>query len=503
MAIEARIETEGNLFASARTKFEAIVERLKSAETEMLAATEDYIVTEGRELQRLLLQARLDVLTERERAALARNPPPRGLKARLLPRQVETTLGRVGERRHALKREGEASVFPLDAELNVPADMYSHPLRRRVAEEAVHGSFDHTVAQVESTTGGHVPKRQAQQLVVRASQDVEAFYAARPRPANDTLSDEALLVMSTDGCAIKMVPEGLREPTRRAADKAEQDAEVALRGDPTAKAQVKSHQTRRAVVTAVWEQEPHERTRDDVIANVMRLPQPESRKRARDPKPQNKRVAASVEQDQRQRTRDMFDEADRRDPKRQREAIALVDGDEHQTATILEEGQRRGRPLTLVLDLLHAMHYLWLAAMAATARERVEAEALVVHWTIMLLTGNPSHVVATIRGTATRRGLRGKAREDVDTAADYLLKRTPFIDYASFIARGLPIATGIIEGACRYLVRDRMDITGARWGVDVAEAVLKLRAVQASGDWVDYWNFHLTQEAIRNYAQAA
>ena len=501
MSIEPRNETERELFASARTKFEAMVEQLMSPASEMLATTEDYIRVEGRELQRLLLQARLDVLTERERAELARTPPPKGVKARILPQQVESTLGRVVEQRHALKRQGEASVFPLDAELNVADDMYSHPLRRRVAEEAAHGSFDHAIVQVQSTTGGHVPKRQAQQLVVRASQDVETFYATRPRPANDTLSDEALLAMSTDGCAIKMVPEGLREPTRRAAEQAEQSAAAALRGDPTAKAPVKAHQTRRAVVTAVWEQEPHERTPEDVIANVMRLPEPERRKRARGPKPQNKRVTASVEQDQKQRISEMFDEADRRDPVR--EAIVLVDGDEHQTATILDEGQRRGRPLTLVLDLLHAMHYLWLAAMAASARKQVEAEALVVHWTILLLTGNPSHLVAAIRGTATRRGLRGKARKDVDTAADYLLKRTPFIDYASFIARGLPIATGVIEGACRHLVRDRMDITGARWGLEVAEAVLKLRAVQASGDWDDYWDFHLAQEAVRNYAQAA
>jgi hypothetical protein len=56
---------------------------------------------------------------------------------------------------------------------------------------------------------------------------------------------------------------------------------------------------------------------------------------------------------------------------------------------------------------------------------------------------------------------------------------------------------GVIEGACRYLVADRMDITGARWGLDGAEAVLKLRALRANGDCDDYWSFHLAQERSR------
>ena len=86
-------------------------------------------------------------------------------------------------------------------------------------------------------------------------------------------------------------------------------------------------------------------------------------------------------------------------------------------------------------------------------------------------------------------------------AADHLLKRTPHINYASFIARGLPIASGVIEGACRHLVRDRLDITGARWNIPVAEAVLKLRALRSSGDWDDYWEFYQRKKADRNYAR--
>jgi hypothetical protein len=80
-----------------------------------------------------------------------------------------------------------------------------------------------------------------------------------------------------------------------------------------------------------------------------------------------------------------------------------------------------------------------------------------------------------------------------------VLKNQERFDYATALANGWPIATGIIEGACRYLVKDRMDLTGARWSLEGAEAVLRLRALHASGDFDDYLAFHSRHEHQRNY----
>jgi len=85
----------------------------------------------------------------------------------------------------------------------------------------------------------------------------------------------------------------------------------------------------------------------------------------------------------------------------------------------------------------------------------------------------------------------------VDACATYLINKRPWLDYPTALARGWPIATGVIEGACRHLVKDRMDITGARWGLAGAEAVLKLRALVSNGDFDAYWAWHLTQEQQR------
>lgn len=114
-----------------------------------------------------------------------------------------------------------------------------------------------------------------------------------------------------------------------------------------------------------------------------------------------------------------------------------------------------------------------------------------------VLYGNARQVAAGIRRRATASGLARAKRKKADEAARYLVNKAPYLHYPEALASGWPVATGVIEGACRYLVADRMDIAGARWSVHGAEAVLKLRAVRANGDFEDYWRFHLDHERRR------
>ena len=114
--------------------------------------------------------------------------------------------------------------------------------------------------------------------------------------------------------------------------------------------------------------------------------------------------------------------------------------------------------------------------------------------------GRSALVGAAVRRRATALNLASAQRKSADTCADYLHRKRHYLDYPTALARGWPIATGLIEGTCRHLVKDRMDITGARWGLDSAEAVLKLRALRTNGDFDRYWRFHLAQEQQRVHA---
>jgi hypothetical protein len=113
------------------------------------------------------------------------------------------------------------------------------------------------------------------------------------------------------------------------------------------------------------------------------------------------------------------------------------------------------------------------------------------------LDGHVRGVAAALRTAAT--ALPPARQKTATRTARYLEAKAPWLDYPAALAAGWPISTGVIEGACRHLVKDRMDITGARWGVTTAEAILKLRALHANGDFDAYWAYHLHREHHRNH----
>ncbi len=489
-------------FGNAREELEAVFRQLTEAGASHHVKL-GKLVTEGMaRVGALAFQGHLDALFDQEREEVKRWARPEGSEVRVRTRHLETDIGRVTVRRHGLKHAGdEQARFPLDQQLSLPPELYALSLREEVARAAVEASFDRSVERIDHATAGHVPKRQAEQEVVRAAVDFEVFYETRTLPANDSLSAKALQVMSSDGKGVTMRPEALRDATRKAAEAAKADA---TRGDPMAERKKRRSDKRMAVVTAVWEQEPHVRTAHDVLARLQREPDGRARRPRSDkaPRPQNKRVAASVTKSHAEGIAEMFDEAQRRNPDGERRNVVLVDGDEKQIEYVEAEAHKRGMNITLVLDLIHAIHYLWKIALLLCAGAHKEADAWVSHILVQMLTRHPLDVVATIRQTATHRRLSAPDRRALDAAVEYLHKNSVYLHYAAFLADGLPIATGVIEGTCRYLVQDRLGITGARWGLADAEAVLKLRAIRTSGDWDDYWRFHLEKEHARNYPVA-
>ena len=134
---------------------------------------------------------------------------------------------------------------------------------------------------------------------------------------------------------------------------------------------------------------------------------------------------------------------------------------------------------TIVLDLIHVCEYLWPAALAFHAEASREREEWVGERLHNILRGKAAQVAAGMRRSATLRALSPKQREPVDEAARYFLNHQQYMHYDRYLAAGLPIGTGVIEGACRHLVCDRMD-GAARWSLQGAEAVLRLRALRSS-----------------------
>jgi hypothetical protein len=247
---------------------------------------------------------------------------------------------------------------------------------------------------------------------------------------------------------------------------------------------------RMATVATVYSIEPHHRTPEGIMGK--------EKATTPKPKPRQKRVWASLSREAKEVTKEVFQEALHRDPQKQRPWVMLVDGQEQQLDNIKACIAEHGVQVTLILDFIHVLEYLWAAALCFCEGSQA-AEAWVLQRALQLLHGKASDVAAGIRRSATLRGLSRKARKAVDDCADYLLKYRHMLRYDGYLARGLPVATGVIEGACRHLINDRMEITGARWGLKTAEAILKLRSLRSSDDFDAYWAFHAAHERELNH----
>ena len=474
-------------FARSREAFAQAVEWLGGAQAAGLghAALEERLEERGREMLRLLLQDHLDLRAVAEQ----RRPQVAGCDGIIRTRAeagharaLSTVFGPVTVSRIAYRAPGAPNVHLADEQLGLPAGRHSYGLCKKIAAAAACGSFAQACAAVTGQTGSVLGKRQCEQLTRQAAADFEDFYA-RHRPPPGAACGEVLAV-SCDAKGIMVLPGQLRARAARAARRAapKQDGRLS-RGEVRTR-------KRMAEVGAVFDITPVPRTAAAIVG-----PGPP----AAGPRAARKWLTASIAADAAGVVAAVLAEAGRRDPGHQRTWIALADGNKDQIRWIQAEAAARGTTITIVCDFIHVIEYLWAAAWCFFPEASPQAGPWVRDRATAVLNGHARQVAATLRADSTQ--LPAAKHKTAAKTANYLDAKAPYLDYPTALAAGWPISTGVIEGACRHLVKDRMDITGARWGTSTAEAILKLRALHANGDFDTYWAYHLTREHQRNHPQ--
>ncbi|RPE26662.1 hypothetical protein EDD90_10955 [Streptomyces sp. Ag109_O5-1] len=488
-------------FARAASFLTSLISSLSSPEALLLSheRIEEDAETGARELARLLLQAHLDLRARAEETAL------RGLdtagraaladgRTRLEKdhrRELATVVGTVTVTRCAQRAPGRTNVHPADATLNLPHARHSLGLRKLAVLEACRGSYDTAIEAIDRRCGARlVGKRQAEDLVRAAAVDIAAFYVCRtPEPA----AKQTLLVLSFDGKGIVMRPGHLREAPQKAAERAKRTFRTRL------SAGEKSGRKRMATLAVVHDAEPAVRRPHDIIAPPGgRTGQRTVRK---GPKARAKWLSASVKHDPEHVITTAFDQAEARDPQHRRSWVVLVDGATHQLDLVRAEAGRRGVTVHIVLDIVHVIEKLWAAARCFHTATDPDAETWVGTKAARILAGDAPGAVADIRAEAARSRLTDDQRVAADTACRYLTNNADHVHYDQALTAGWPIASGTVEGAARHLIADRLDITGSRWSLAGAEAVLTLRAVISNNDFPEYWIFHTARERERLYPQ--
>ena len=365
-------------------------------------------------------------------------------------------------------------LHPLEEDLALPERSESQEVQRSVIKGAVQGPYDESVERLEESTGLSMSKRSAEQIVENVAVDVDAFYTGRQLPkASET---GPILVGSVDG---KGIPMRKLEPAGKVVRR--------KKGE-------RPNKKRMATVGAVYTRARRVRTPEDVVESLFRTgPRPEGRPPPSRTKPEHKRVFASLKQSKDEVIAELAAEMDRRDPRKRKERVCVTDGER-----ALQKRVRTQMPkVTLVLDLLHALEYLWKAAYVFHAEGSQEAEAWVKKRALWILEGRSGQVVKGLRQSITKRRLRGQKKKILTTVSGYLHRNRFRMRYDEYLARGLPIASGAVEGACKNVIKDRMERSGMRWSEDGAEAMLKLRATYLSGDFEKFWTFHIREEQNR------
>jgi hypothetical protein len=484
-------------FAVSKAMFAALAGELAGPAAAGLTACEleELIDQESRKVILQLLQDHYDLRALREeqqarqqRAAAAGTD---GITRTRLEtghaRHLATLFGTVRVTRCAWRKPGAPDYLPADAALSLPAGRHSHTLAKLAAIEAARGSFEAAHAAITRRCGNVIGKRQAEESVVGSAADIAGFYAARvPQPCTP-----GTLVVLSAGCkGIVMRPGALRAGTAKAAAKLGKMRTRLTAGE-------KPNRKRMAALVTVYDAEPAQRRPHDVIAP------PGGRTSARalrpGPKALAKWLAGSVRKDPADMIAAAFDEAGARDPHCLRTWVVLVDGACHQLDLIRAEAARRGVTIHIIIDIIHVLEYLWGAAWSLHAAGDPAAEDWVAVKAPAVLAGDSDRAAAAITAEADAAGLDASRRCGADACVRYLGNKREFLRYGQALQAGWPIATGVIEGACRHLIADRLSIGGARWGLDGAEAILTLRAVISNGDFDEYWRFHLAREHQRLY----
>jgi len=433
---------------------------------------EKAIAESGRELQRQLLESTFTIDSAREErtAPLTSAAGIRhGTVENGCGRGVVSIFGPVRAARMAYRNTREANLYPADARWILPEDPYSMGMRALVACHLAEGGYGQAQDVIAARTGVTVGRAQLAGLARDLAGWVDEFYDQRAFAAGTGLPDSDVIMMQADGKGIAMRPEH-----RKGADGGSDAAHPGVK--------------KMAEIVAVADFTPAVREPEDIAA-------PPARRTERPgPQARDKWVAASITETIEDMIGVAFNEAERRDPYGTRQRVFLVDGNKQQLTAIAAHARERGLKVPVFVDFIHVSGYLGKAAAALHPGDSQAAREWADGQKLRVLHGRAKAVAATLASVAARTRAKASTRHldlaDVDKAVTYLNNNHPYMRYDKALAAGWPIATGVIEGACRFVIEDRFGITGARWSPDGADVILKLRAVVVNGDLDDYMTYY-------------
>jgi PAS domain-containing protein len=386
-------------------------------------------------------------------------------------------------------REGQKiEAVPLDARLQLPESVYSYVLQDWAQALGVEHAFARGAETLRRILGLIVPVDSMERMNRQMAESVTQFRESMPAPA---AKDEGeILVVTADNKGVPM-----RRPARE------------LPAGCRRKKGEKANKKQMAAVGCVYSVDPKYRTAEAVVSALFREKTTNDKDEpSTEPVAQQKRIWSCLSRGKSDGTwldgeetvfawmvREM---KIRRRPRQK--LVCLMDG--QRSLWLMGRNAFPGEKLVEILDLLHVTPRLWEAAYIFHPEGSDEAAAFVRERLLRVLRGKAGAVIGGLRQMATKRRLQSAKLQKLETICKYLQKNLSRMRYDKYLAAGYPIASGVIEGACRYVVKDRMERAGMRWTIPGAQAMLDLRTTYVNGQWERFHNYRIAREKQRLYS---
>jgi hypothetical protein len=385
---------------------------------------------------------------------------------------------------YALAAKKAIQLRPLSARMSLPPHRWSYLLQELSQTLVVDQAYEQAMNNLGEFLGGTFSVHTAERTNSELGKAADEYLDRLPDP---TPGSEAKLLVASADC--KGVPLVKKDAAKVAAFET---------------AKKKPGNRRMATVTSVYTVDPHVRTAEDITAALFRDERDKEAVREKRPQPQNKNTTAHFPE--------LADDGDGNSiaisgihvgiawvmgqvAARRRNGqvlIALMDGQASLWETMklyLSFGART----VPILDVLHALAYVWEAA-GLFEKGEADRKAFTRDRLLRMLRGEVGGVIRGLRRLGTTRKLTGKAAEDLRRICGYLEKNKDRMRYDEYLRRGYPIASGVIEGACRHLVKDRMERSGMRWTLEGAQRMLHVRAAFQGDHWRDFLDDRMQKE---------
>ncbi len=374
-------------------------------------------------------------------------------------------------------------VIPLDARLGLPESDYSYLLQQWSQSFCVKGSHKDAQRDLEQILRLRPSVRVLEDMNVSMSKDVKGFRSSQPTPSHDQEGD--ILVVTGDCKGVRI--RGDRPPNEEA-------------GNHARKRGPRPGTKREACVGSVYSIDRFVRSAEDVVDDVIR------KQRARDrPVPQNKVLRAELTHEVNGAEingKDVIfewfgEQIEARQTSRSQELVCVMDGAPTLWKKLQALMKTLGVTIVCILDIFHVMDYLWDAARCVHGSDDKAAEAFVTDRLRRILEGDVGRVIGGLRQMLTKGKFSSSKRKTLNTVIGYLHRKKKFMRYDEYLAKGYPIGSGVVEGACGHVVKDRMEGSGMRWSVPGAQSMLDLRCVYLNGDWKDFHDYRI-KDRVRN-----